>query len=100
MSHNFARVCSTGTIASKNKFVQLALLHTLSFALERKVPAESVTRGLDIVIAGDNDFYSQRAKVSHASLIGPMHSLIFGHSWHPWTSLEPCHPCRKYLLSA
>jgi phosphomevalonate kinase len=52
-------------MSSKNKFVQLALLHILSFALEWKVPAERLTKGLDIVIAGDNDFYSQRAKVSH-----------------------------------
>lgn len=64
--------------AAKNKFVQLALLHTLSFAvLERKVSPEALTKGLDIVIAGDNDFYSQRAKVCHMSPAQPIHMSIF-----------------------
>ena len=57
----------SGLIRSKNKFVQLAILHTLSFALEEKGAAaleKSLSEGLDIVIAGNNDFYSQRAKVS------------------------------------
>lgn len=61
-------VYRNGAITSKNKFVQLALLHTLSFALEVKGSTgfkQSLAKGLDIVIAGDNDFYSQRAKVSY-----------------------------------
>lgn len=60
-------LCRSSSITSKNKFVQLAILHTLSFALEEKgviALEKSLSEGLDIVIAGDNDFYSQRAKVS------------------------------------
>jgi phosphomevalonate kinase len=52
--------------ASKNKFVHLALQRTLALALELKGASHvhrKVTRGLDIVIVGDNDFYSQRAQV-------------------------------------
>jgi hypothetical protein len=53
-------------------------LHTLSFAvLERKASPEALTKGLDIVIAGDNDFYSQRAKVCHMSPAHPMQMSIF-----------------------
>jgi phosphomevalonate kinase len=70
-------VCSTGTDTPKNKFVHLALLHTLSFAFsERNVSVEALEKGLDIVIAGDNDFYSQRAKVSRILSARPTHSTI------------------------
>lgn len=53
--------------SSKNKFVHLALQHTLSLAVEIKgVEAirDALSRALDITIVGDNDFYSQRARVS------------------------------------
>jgi len=52
---------------SKNKFVHLALQRTLSLALEARGAGalqNSLSYGLDITIAGDNDFYSQRAQVS------------------------------------
>ncbi|KAF7967857.1 hypothetical protein HWV62_32868 [Athelia sp. TMB] len=58
-------------VAPKNKFVQLALLHTLSYCLEVKGLIsfiKSLEEGLDIVIAGDNDFYSQRAKLASLNL--------------------------------
>jgi len=53
--------------SSKNKFVHLALQNTFSLAVEIKgVDAirEALSQALDITIVGDNDFYSQRAKVS------------------------------------
>lgn len=53
--------------SSKNKFVHLALQHTISLAVEIKgVDAirEALSKALDITIVGDNDFYSQRARVS------------------------------------
>lgn len=52
---------------SKNKFVHLALQHTFSLAIEIKGLAaiqKTLANGLDVTIVGDNDFYSQRAKVS------------------------------------
>ena len=53
--------------ASKNKFIQLALDQTLRLAWEHKGPqdlAAALSHGLDVTIAGDNDFYSQRAQAS------------------------------------
>ncbi|KZP34698.1 Phosphomevalonate kinase [Athelia psychrophila] len=67
-----------GAIAPKNKFVQLALLHTLSYCFEVKglVPfVDSLAEGLDVVIAGDNDFYSQRAKLASMNLPRTISSL-------------------------
>ena len=55
------------TSTSKNKFVHLALQHTFSLAVEIKGLAaiqKTLANGIDIIIVGDNDFYSQRAKVS------------------------------------
>ncbi len=52
--------------STKNKFVQLALERTLLLVLENKGSKslnEILSRGLDITIVGDNDFYSQRAQV-------------------------------------
>lgn len=48
--------------------MHLALQHTISLAVEIKGLAaiqETLANGLDITIVGDNDFYSQRAKVSY-----------------------------------
>ena len=56
----------TGAI-TKNKFVQLALDRVLLLALELKGTdplRKTLSSGLDIVIVGHNDFYSQRAQVS------------------------------------
>jgi phosphomevalonate kinase len=55
-------------VASKNKFVHLALQKTLSLALEAKGPTEleqALGAGIDITIAGDNDFYSQQDQVPY-----------------------------------
>jgi phosphomevalonate kinase len=46
--------------------VQLALQRTLALVLELKGQAyvnDALSKGLDISIVGDNDFYSQRATV-------------------------------------
>lgn len=51
---------------SKNKFVYLALQITLALIAEIKGITSlnaSLSKGLDIAIVGDNDFYSQREKV-------------------------------------
>lgn len=52
--------------ASQNKFVHLALQNTIALAVEIKGHAlvkDALSQGLDIAIVGNNDFYSQRAKV-------------------------------------
>ncbi|KIY73027.1 phosphomevalonate kinase [Cylindrobasidium torrendii FP15055 ss-10] len=63
---------------SKNKFVYLALKKTLDFSHE-VVGASSLsatlTQGLDIAIAGDNDFYSQRANLEALGLPRTLESL-------------------------
>lgn len=63
---------------SKNKFVHLALQKSIALAVEVK-GAESVEKilkpGLDIAIAGDNDFYSQRAKLEELKLPRTLDSL-------------------------
>jgi len=54
-------------IGGKNKFVHLALQHTLNLVSEIHSVAqvqERLSRGLDIAAVGDNDFYSQRAQVN------------------------------------
>ncbi|KAF9029012.1 phosphomevalonate kinase [Hymenopellis radicata] len=63
---------------SKNKFVFLALNKTLTLAYEVKGPdslKEILSTGLDIVIAGGNDFYSQRAKLESLGLPRTLKSL-------------------------
>ncbi|PPR07378.1 hypothetical protein CVT26_013694 [Gymnopilus dilepis] len=63
---------------SKNKFVHLALQHTLSLASEIDGPTvvqERLSRGLDITIVGDNDFYSQRSKLEDLGLPRTIESL-------------------------
>ncbi|KAF5317110.1 hypothetical protein D9611_003950 [Ephemerocybe angulata] len=63
---------------SKNKFVHLALQKALSLAVESKgadpVKA-SLKKGFDIAIVGDNDFYSQRAKLEELKLPRTLESL-------------------------
>ena len=56
--------------SSKNKFVHYALKYTLILASERlssvgstRSLRDSLQHGLDVATVGDNDFYSQQAKV-------------------------------------
>ncbi|KAF9042871.1 Phosphomevalonate kinase [Rhodocollybia butyracea] len=63
---------------SKNKFVHLALQHTISLACEvRGISAiqQLFAPGLDIAIVGDNDFYSQRAQLATLNLPRTLSSL-------------------------
>ncbi|KAI0298595.1 ribosomal protein S5 domain 2-type protein [Russula brevipes] len=63
---------------SKNKFVHLAIQKTLLLALEVKGPAEleqALGTGLDITIAGDNDFYSQQDQLRSRNLSVSLASL-------------------------
>lgn len=63
----FFRCGPIKVLSSRNKFVHLALQYTLALVREIKGfegVQESLVDGLDIVIAGHNDFYSQRASVS------------------------------------
>ncbi|KAF9012325.1 phosphomevalonate kinase [Cyathus striatus] len=63
---------------SKNKFVHLALKSTVALAAEIRgatAVKEALQNGLDITIAGDNDFYSQRAQLAILGLPRTMHSL-------------------------
>lgn len=65
---------ATGTVnehevgsGGKNKFVRIAVDKTFQVAEElvgKQTVREALNRGLDIVILGDNDFYSQRNQVS------------------------------------
>jgi phosphomevalonate kinase len=58
--------------ATKNNFVQLALEKTIRLAVELKektIIQEVLSRGIDIAIVGDNDFYSQRATVKNSFTI-------------------------------
>ncbi|KAH9920041.1 ribosomal protein S5 domain 2-type protein [Fomitopsis serialis] len=69
---------ASSTSSSKNKFVHLALQRTLSLALEARGAGalqNSLSYGLDITIAGDNDFYSQRAQLAAKSLPPTLASL-------------------------
>ncbi|KAI3604033.1 phosphomevalonate kinase [Moniliophthora roreri] len=68
----------SSTNTSKNKFVHLALQETISLAIEAKgsqVVSEKLGAGLDIAIVGDNDFYSQRAKLESLNLPRTLTSL-------------------------
>ncbi|KAG1878118.1 ribosomal protein S5 domain 2-type protein [Suillus subalutaceus] len=59
------------SIGGKNKFVHLALQHTLNLVSEIHSVAqvqERLLRGLDIAAVGDNDFYSQRAQLESLGL--------------------------------
>lgn len=63
---------------TKNKFVQLAIEKTVKLGIEvRGATAiqESISSGLDIVIVGDNDFYSQRATLESLNLPRTLGSL-------------------------
>ncbi|KAK0504604.1 phosphomevalonate kinase [Armillaria luteobubalina] len=63
---------------STNKFVHLAIKKTLALVSEIKGLAslhDALARGLDIAIAGDNDFYSQRAKLASLDLPRTLTSL-------------------------
>ncbi|KAL0066272.1 phosphomevalonate kinase [Marasmius tenuissimus] len=64
--------------SSKNKFVHLALQNTLALAGEArgvKKISEILSKGLDITIVGDNDFYSQRAQLEALGLPRTLSSL-------------------------
>ncbi|KAH7913148.1 ribosomal protein S5 domain 2-type protein [Hygrophoropsis aurantiaca] len=66
--------------AQKNKFVHLALQHTLALALEihggvKSILEQVLQNGLDIAVVGDNDFYSQRAKLESLGLPNAVASL-------------------------
>lgn len=71
----------TRVSTSKNKFVHLALQKTIALVVELRGAAqiqEALKQGLDIAIVGDNDFYSQRAKVLHIFQLFPCLShLLF-----------------------
>jgi phosphomevalonate kinase len=63
---------------SKNKFVHLAIQNTLGLAAELKGSQhvkDSLKSGIEIVIMGDNDFYSQRAKLEALNLPRTLSSL-------------------------
>ncbi|KAG7098548.1 hypothetical protein E1B28_000483 [Marasmius oreades] len=64
--------------SSTNKFVKLALQSTISLACQVRgtdAVSEILARGLDIVIVGDNDFYSQRAQLESKGLPRSVQSL-------------------------
>lgn len=68
------KVQPVGTDNGRNKFVEIALQKTLSLieAMDGQMKPTEVFDGsslLEIVIAGDNDFYSQRRAVSSPSLV-------------------------------
>ncbi|KAG2368319.1 hypothetical protein BDR07DRAFT_1457325 [Suillus spraguei] len=59
------------SIGGKNKFVHLALQHTLNLVSEIHSVAHvqgRLVHGLDIAAVGDNDFYSQRAQLEASGL--------------------------------
>ncbi|KAG6915782.1 hypothetical protein DXG01_009820 [Tephrocybe rancida] len=63
---------------SKNKFVHLALQITLTLVAEISGVTsvkEALSKGLDIAIVGDNDFYSQREKLASLQLPRTLSSL-------------------------
>ncbi|EMD37919.1 hypothetical protein CERSUDRAFT_50219 [Gelatoporia subvermispora B] len=63
---------------SRNKFVHLALQRTLTLAQEVLGSGSlqnSLAHGLDITIAGDNDFYSQRAQLAARNLPATLDGL-------------------------
>ncbi|KAF8625423.1 hypothetical protein AX15_005385 [Amanita polypyramis BW_CC] len=84
---------SAGT--AKNKFVHLALHHTLALATEvNGTPSleTALSRGLDITILGDNDFYSQSAKLAQLNLPRTIASLAqLPHFMPTGTTLSEVH---------
>ncbi|KAG5635576.1 hypothetical protein H0H81_010741 [Sphagnurus paluster] len=73
-----SEMTSTCTSKSNNKFVHLALQSTLTLAAEISGIAsvgERLSRGLDISIVGDNDFYSQRETLAALNLPRTLASL-------------------------
>ncbi|KAG6874475.1 hypothetical protein C0995_010385 [Termitomyces sp. Mi166 len=73
------RVEEAPTNTSKNKFVYLALQITLMLVAEISgITSANTTlsKGLDIAIVGDNDFYSQREKLTSLHLPRTLGSLI------------------------
>ncbi|KAG1734747.1 ribosomal protein S5 domain 2-type protein [Suillus paluster] len=67
------------SVGGKNKFVHLALQHTLNLVSEIHSVAqvqERLSRGLDIAAVGDNDFYSQRAQLESLGLPRTIKSLL------------------------
>lgn len=66
------------SIGGKNKFVHLALQHTLNLVSEIHSVAqvqEKLVQGLDIAAVGDNDFYSQRTQLESLGLPRTIKSL-------------------------
>ncbi|KIO32266.1 hypothetical protein M407DRAFT_112172 [Tulasnella calospora MUT 4182] len=62
----------------KNKFVQLALERVLFLAIEKvgyQLLKVATDQGLEIIIVGDNDFYSQRNQLSERGLPNVISSL-------------------------
>ncbi|KAI0081220.1 Phosphomevalonate kinase [Panus rudis PR-1116 ss-1] len=78
VSLRIEQVADGSTSNSRNKFVQLAIQRTVALALELK-GAEALKSGfghdLEIVIVGDNDFYSQRQQLSSKNLPPTLASL-------------------------
>ncbi|KAJ4483413.1 phosphomevalonate kinase [Lentinula aciculospora] len=73
-----SKVDSSPTNSSKNKFVHLALQHTISLSCEVRgvLPIQNLlAKGLDIAIVGDNDFYSQRSQLAALNLPRTLSSL-------------------------
>ncbi|KAA1472907.1 Phosphomevalonate kinase [Dentipellis sp. KUC8613] len=63
---------------AKNKFVHLAIQKTFALAYELKGPEEFTQHlgaGIDITIAGDNDFYSQQDQLKAQGLPSTVESL-------------------------
>ncbi|TFK75434.1 phosphomevalonate kinase [Pluteus cervinus] len=76
---------------SKNKFVHLALRTVLSLAAGTKAPShiqELLSTGINITIVGDNDFYSQSAKLASLNLPRTLKSL---------SQLPPFNPLNVHL---
>ncbi|RDB16968.1 Phosphomevalonate kinase [Hypsizygus marmoreus] len=66
------------TNATKNKFVHLALQKTIALAAEIsgiESVNKTLSKGIDISIVGDNDFYSQREKLASLGLPRTLDSL-------------------------
>ncbi|KAG8863525.1 hypothetical protein FRB96_008265 [Tulasnella sp. 330] len=64
--------------ASKNKFVQLAVERVLFLSMQIngiQAAREATAQGLEIVIVGDNDFYSQRGQLAAMKLPSAIASL-------------------------
>lgn len=71
-------VSAASSNTSKNKFVHLALQNTIGLASELKGEQhvkDALKAGAEIVILGDNDFYSQRAKLDSLNLPRTLASL-------------------------